>query len=357
MHILLYEYTTGGGLSGQPETAASQSLQREGSAMISAVAADFAAGGRHYVQVLRDVRLNDLPFPGCEALDVRAAGDDQRLLNRHAGRADWTLIIAPETGGVLAGCCRLVLEAGGRLLGPSVEFIELAADKHLAAERLRTEGVPVPLGCAIESGQTLPLDFDYPAVLKPRDGCGSQGVQWIASRVAAADLRRVLLPSRLEQYRRGLPLSVAFLCGPGVRHALPACRQILSDDGRFTYLGGSLPLAADLATRAQSLTARALAALPIACGYVGIDLVLGDSLDGSQDCVIEINPRLTTSYVGLRAACRENLADAMLQAATGKRPCLTFQPAAIRFSASGVGEMAGRLEVNWIGRRLADHPE
>jgi hypothetical protein len=38
---------------------------------------------------------------------------------------------------------------------------------------------------------------------------------------------------------------------------------------------------------------------------VGVDLVL--HADGTGVTVVEINPRLTTSYVGLRAALEENL--------------------------------------------------
>ena len=46
--------------------------------------------------------------------------------------------------------------------------------------------------------------------------------------------------------------------------------------------------------------------------------MLGDAADGSRDYAIEINPRLTTSYVGLRALAEFNIAEAMLRAATGK---------------------------------------
>ena len=58
--------------------------------------------------------------------------------------------------------------------------------------------------------------------------------------------------------------------------------------------------------------------MPPTVGYVGVDLVLGREPDGSEDVVIEINPRLTTSYVGLRAAARTNLAEAMWQVAQGE---------------------------------------
>ena len=39
--------------------------------------------------------------------------------------------------------------------------------------------------------------------------------------------------------------------------------------------------------------------------------------DDGIDYAIEINPRLTTSYIGLRQLCNQNLADLMLRQALG----------------------------------------
>jgi predicted ATP-grasp superfamily ATP-dependent carboligase len=140
---------------------------------------------------------------------------------------------------------------------------------------------------------------------------------------------------RLEEFCPGLPASVAFLCGPRQAWPLPPCEQRLSADGRFSYLGGRLPLAPALAARAISLGRRALAALPQALGYVGLDLVLGGDPDGGQDVVIEVNPRLTTSYIGLRGAAESNLAQAMLDIAEDREPALRFSSAEIQFDAEG----------------------
>src|SRR5262249_49480309 len=98
---------------------------------------------------------------------------------------------------------------------------------------------------------------------------------------------------------------------------LPAAQQ-LSSDGRFRYQGGHLPLPAFLAGRAVQLAGKAVAAVPGLQGYAGVDLVLGNAVDGSEDCVIEINPRLTTSYVGLRVLAETNLVEAMLQVVQGE---------------------------------------
>ncbi len=64
-------------------------------------------------------------------------------------------------------------------------------------------------------------------------------------------------------------------------------------------------------------------------------MVLGDGTDGQEDAVIEVNPRLTTSYVGLRALANENLSEAMLAVASGKPPRLSFSDCPLEFDADG----------------------
>jgi predicted ATP-grasp superfamily ATP-dependent carboligase len=140
---------------------------------------------------------------------------------------------------------------------------------------------------------------------------------------------------RLEEFVPGLAASVAVLCGPAGNHALPACEQRLSSDGRFTYLGGRLPIDRELDARARQLALAAAGALPQPRGYIGIDLVLGEPADGSADRVIEINPRPTTSYVGLRRSSRTNLAAAMLAVMMGESPDLCFSAEPVEFLADG----------------------
>jgi predicted ATP-grasp superfamily ATP-dependent carboligase len=67
-------------------------------------------------------------------------------------------------------------------------------------------------------------------------------------------------------------------------------------------------------------------------GYVGVDVVLGER----EAALIELNPRLTTSYLGLRAAFDQNLAGLALAACGGRLP--QPAPAAARpvvYSADG----------------------
>ena len=328
MQIFVYELITGGGMLGEPLP---DSLLAEGRAMLAALVADLTAIEGVGVSTLQDARLKDSPLPDSKRLYVSDRAEERAQFEHQAATADWTVVIAPEFDGLLLERARSVEAAGGRLLGPSSALIELASDKQSTADHLAAAGVPVPRGQLVLPGDRLPVDFDYPAILKPVDGAGSQGLQLVAG--ATCDLPPRAQTLRLERFCRGVTASIAVLCGPHHQALLPPCAQHLSDDGRFTYLGGSLPLPERFASRAMRLAAVVLATLDEPLGYLGIDMILGDT--SADDVVIEINPRLTTSYVGLRAACETNLAEAMLQLAAGDRPIVSFRPEPVQFRADG----------------------
>jgi tyramine---L-glutamate ligase len=331
VRVFLYEFVTGGGCYSHAGPLRHASLLAEGRAMLSAIAADFGRLDDARIDVLADACEAPCSLPACCTVhSVRSQDDERRAIDRLAAVADWTVVIAPEFQGHLATRCRAVERAGGKLLGPDSDFVALTSDKHATARRLAEWKVRVPSGIALAAGDRLPTDFVYPAVLKPRDGAGSLDVRRVDAQCAARHVAAV--PSRLEQYCPGTPASVALLCGPGRIEPLVPCRQDL--DG-FAYLGGSLPIEPRLAGRGRDLAVQAIAALGAARGYVGVDLVLGDDPLGSGDYVIDINPRLTTSYVGLRELAGGNLAEAMVAVAEGRRVELCWKSGPIQFEASG----------------------
>jgi predicted ATP-grasp superfamily ATP-dependent carboligase len=314
MRVFVYEYSCAAGLGGVAPT-----LRREGWAMLRAALEDFGRIPGVRTVTLLDERLPDPPQ--CDVVRVRAEGEEEAF-RAAAGSADHAVVIAPEFDGLLERRCRWVEEAGGALLGPSAAAAALAGDKLALGERLGAGGVPTP-DCRLDS-PALPWEaLPYPLVWKPRHGAGSQATFLMGSpkeRGRCADAARAegwQGEAIVQPFVAGQPASVAVLIGPAQQLGLLPASQELSTDGRFRYGGGRLPLPTALAERARSLAQKATASVSGLRGYVGVDLVLGAEADGCQDYVIEINPRLTTSYVGLRQMTATNLAHVWLQVVQG----------------------------------------
>ncbi|HEY2909348.1 MAG TPA: ATP-grasp domain-containing protein, partial [Gemmataceae bacterium] len=320
MRILVYELLMAMGLGRDPSDPF-HSLYREGRAMADAVADDFR-----------------------RIAGAQVALADERYLNQ-LGECDVCLVIAPDQE--LAELAPSIERAGIEMLNCTEAAIRIAANKLNTGRMWEAAGVPTPravtLTSALGSADSPARLTKYPAVCKPIHGTGSSclfviddnnGIEEVVR--AADELGHGADSLLLQDWVPGQAASIAFLCGPsGLTPLIPAF-QVLSDDGRCHYLGGELRIPANLAARAVKLGSRALACLPGLKGYVGVDLVFGSAADGSDDYAIEINPRLTTSYVGLRRVAQFNIAEAMLLAARGERlPEFSWKANRVRFSPDG----------------------
>jgi predicted ATP-grasp superfamily ATP-dependent carboligase len=318
MRVLIYEHTCALSPS---EAGSCVSLLREGRAMLSAIVEDFAR------------------VAGVEVVTIEGAAE--AAFKEEASRADYTLVIAPEFDDILLTRCRWVEEAGGRLLGPTSAAVQLAADKLALADYWARCSLPTP-PCRLLLAGEVPASIFYPSVCKPRFGAGSQATfllrrpEDLTAVWQSAEVKSFAGAMLFQPFVAGQSGSVAWLIGPKQQVPLAAAEQHLSADGRFHYQGGFLPLQKTLAERAVALTRPAIEVTPGLLGYVGVDIVLGDAGDGSQDYLIELNPRLTTSYIGLRKLAKSNLVQLMLQLARGEaihEP--EWQQQMVRFSAAG----------------------
>jgi predicted ATP-grasp superfamily ATP-dependent carboligase len=354
MRVFLYEFVTGGGFLDAPGGfEPTGSLLDEGAAMLRALASDFAALPQVAVHLLVDAHctrlLSSLSTPRGPATfhfrSVATPGERDQALYEEAERADVTLVIAPELDNHLGRLIESLRKSSPLLLAPGTKTLAWASHKQRTAEQLVAAGVRCPLGIELAAADwRSALDrVQTPLVIKPVDGCGSLDIRLLTSvepqelRVMDAQLQGdPTRHYRFEPFIPGQPASVALLCGPAGPQVLRPCWQRLSQDGTFTYLGGGVlqrqthPAAIE---RLERLAHQVAALLQEDLGYVGIDCILAESPD--DDHVIEVNPRLTTSYVGLRRAARTNLAAAMWQVALGNPQALVWSDEMIRFDAHG----------------------
>lgn len=291
--VLVHEWVTGGGLAGSPLPT---SWAAEGRAMRRAIAGEFArlTGRPVRVIVTLDSRLPDDPGPWSVARIFEA--EHVPRVCELARAADFTVLVAPETRGILAGLTRELNQAGARILGSSAEAVELAGDKARLAARLKAVGIDTPTVRTIVPSLGLPADAEYPAVLKPVDGAGSVDTFYLASARSLPEDARTMPAALLQPFVPGVPMSASFLVGAGPRSWLigTGVQRMAIRDGRFEYRGGTMPAAWPHALPQVRLAVQAVEGLR---GFAGVDFIW-DAARGHAT-ILEINPRPTTSCVGL----------------------------------------------------------
>jgi predicted ATP-grasp superfamily ATP-dependent carboligase len=312
LKILVLEYVTGGGMR---QESIHSALAEEGGRMLRALADDLLAVAGVELIILHDDRL---PAPPADArvqpVSVAAAAFP-RLWRAGIAACDAVWPIAPETGGILERLCLDVEAAGKPLLNSPAATVRLATSKLATARQLAAAGVSV--------AETLPLpewptQTGRPFVIKPDDGVGCEGLRIVRDPARFCRLKQHSQSWIAQPWLEGEALSLSALFADGKARLLSLNRQLVEAEGLGLALRGCRVNAREDADgRWQALAGQVAAALPGLWGYAGIDLVLGR--DGPS--VLEINPRLTTSYAGLRRATGENPAALVLNLlAAGELP-------------------------------------
>lgn len=349
----MHEFFSGGGLAGRDVPG---SLAREGSAMLLALIADLAAIDGHQILTTMDPRF-PLSAPACVDV-VTMSSARGTLLDALISSVDAVWLVAPETERCLERLTARAERKGIALLGSGSAAIRRASDKAALPRLLSRHGVPHPNTRVLDpsrAGWTAGLkiaarELGYPLVIKPARGAGCEGVSLARD---ARELRHAIAIARqtggrgrlvLQRYVRGVAASVALLADGRRAVALATNAQWIQRGrgpqraGRagvlsrpFSYRGGTTPLDHPLAGRAGEEAVRACEAIPGLRGYVGVDLVLTKS----EAVVIEVNPRLTTGYLGVRSAIEGNVAAMAIAACAGTLPEACSARRYIRFTASG----------------------
>ena len=169
--VLVHEWVTGGGLAGSPLPG---SWEREGSAMRRVIARDFAALSTSDVEVVMTLDARLPAEPGPWRVESIAPGEHGRKLRELCRRADFTVLVAPETRGMLAELDpRSSSRQAHGCSGLPLRLSTLPATRLGWLYILSELGIDTPPSRTIVPGEGLPESARYPAVLKPVDGAGS----------------------------------------------------------------------------------------------------------------------------------------------------------------------------------------
>jgi predicted ATP-grasp superfamily ATP-dependent carboligase len=327
MRLFVFEYVCGGALAHAPLPP----ILADAVWMLSAQLGDACALPDVQVRSLLDTRLN-LSLPGAVELRRVAVGEFAAAFDEALDWAEAVWLTAPESQGALEDLSRRALAAGRRLLGCAPPTVRIAASKRATVLCLARAGVPVvpTVTCAGD----LPAG---PLVVKPDDGAGCQDTRRFAARAPAERWAVRLGASAVFQpWLEGSPGSLSLLCAEGRARVLAVNRQHIARRGEeLRFEGVTVNALPDEHDQYQALAERIAAALPGLWGHVGVDFV--HTAEGPV--VLEVNPRATVSYAGLRRALGRNPAAELLALPALPGPTHGGVPVELRL-AHGAGALA-----------------
>lgn len=311
--ILVFEYITGGGFNKQKLP---DSLAGEGNLMLNALLDDLMRLNNLEITVMLDGRLEAVA--GINNIIIKPEHDVMEEFARLVQQSDLVWPIAPEFDGILQKLCRMVESLGKVLLTSASTAVAIAGNKFRTYELLdRHRITTVP---------TRMLNDTYSPgewMVKPLDGAGCSDSYVVTSR---QDFERVAAGRSsyiIQPHLQGAKTSLSCLFKQGSGWLICANLQRFERVNQQYHLTDIVVNHHPDSGAYQPLITKIAAALPELWGYAGIDLIENDYgfMDAkaiAKPLVLEINPRLTTSFVGIYKALGINVAEAVLQLLHGE---------------------------------------
>lgn len=314
MQILVVEYLTAGGLI---DSSLPESLLAEATMMLQAIVTDLADCKQVNIKVLLDERLNstELQHLG-ELAQIHPVTQQQgfRTIWLDAiQQVDAVFIIAPESDALLQTLCRDVEQADKLLLNSSSSAVEIAASKMKTSQLLAAQGISVIKTESID----VVMDDSFPVVIKPDDGVGAEGIHLLRDKEVMEQFKQKEQTKRLvkQSLIQGQAASLSVIFNGEHTRILSYNKQLIElNQDSIRLCGTVVGEQTGFWQYYQTLVAQISTIIPGLKGYVGIDFVETET----KPVLIEINPRLTTSYAGLRQALQMNPAQLILDCFTGK---------------------------------------
>lgn len=284
--------------------------------------------------------LSELPYKISTTIDARVKSDALRASINEVcrpitqGDKVWdiwadliktcyaVLVIAPETDGILLRFAELTKKLGKIWLGCSVDAIEVTSNKLKTYEFLKANNVPVPTFtwqsfCDYENKYPNTM-FEHGSqfVAKPIDGAGCEDTYVfdnIEKLTKFMQSKNRLKTHIIQFFCKGTPASFVMLCANNQTHVLCCNKQMMQQkDHQILFKGVEINGFKQHWPVFDRVAQHLASKMPGLHGLVGVDVVVSEK----AVTVIEINPRLTTSYVGLHRAMGVNPAQLLLESAT-----------------------------------------
>lgn len=321
MRILLLEFFSSGGIYTDTECERNDhersTLVDEGWQMLHALVQDALRSDRLHIDVMLDASCDHanngvLSHANVSCHPIKNAAEFTQQLNRLAVLADYVLAIAPETDKLLGQLADELRKCDTNVLLPSAEQIVWCSSKTMTYEKLSEHRIPTPE--ILSQSDLASLDDDVLVVVKPEFGAGCIDTRVFTASELASEVPKP--DTLIQKYQSGVDVSVSVITGATPVIMPPLYQQIKTVDHSLSFTGVESDVAAEHAERATRLVQRCTPLFSGSTGWIGIDMIIGETQ--SNDMVIEINPRLTTSFCTLSESANVSLVGMMIDNAVGR---------------------------------------
>ncbi|MHA1292163.1 MAG: ATP-grasp domain-containing protein [Promethearchaeota archaeon] len=333
--IFIFEYVAGGGFN---KEEIPPSLLCEGFGMLRSIIADFHALDFQIITLL-DYRISFLKaYLQAEIIiDVKFENDYLKLYKDCVEKCSYCFIIAPEFFNILYNLTNIAKKEKKKILSIDLKGISLGASKIKTYKLFKESGLNTPKTFSIPFKDNS-LDYDFivqklkafntPIIIKPEDGVGAESIYYFENK------RRVkeIIKSKklnfnadrnyiLQNFIDGNDLSVSLIGGSDFFTQTQNNLFILSINSQdiniknfkedSEYKGGYTPIQNFKKHLKEIKEFLKKLKINFCKGYFGIDFIRKSN---NSYYFIEINPRLTTSYIGLRNIFKKNIAELIYKA-------------------------------------------
>jgi predicted ATP-grasp superfamily ATP-dependent carboligase len=307
--LFVCEFITGGGLCAE---ALPESLLKEGLLMRNSLLQDLSELP-YEISTTYDARFH-APELCANCIPVNKNDDVWQIWQTQMQAADAVWLIAPETDGILKKLTQMAEKPklnglrGPLVVGCGLASIEVASKKMATYLTLHAAGIPNIATYTFENW----IRANGSWLAKPNDGVGCSDIvcfnnpddleSWM-------EANHKQMTHVIQPFQPGDAGSISCVMQHGKARLLSCNTQhIEMDHHLLSYTGGVINGLRDYWPHLELIANKIAQALPSLAGYVGIDVIV----DGDEVIVVEINPRLTTAYIGLHESIGANPAELII---------------------------------------------
>ncbi len=358
-NLFIFEYVSGGGFN---QMKIPSSLFCEGYGMLKSLILDFKKLN-FKISTLLEHRIFFLSsyLKADNIKETRVEDNYIDLFKAEVKKCDYCFIIAPEFSEILYTLTKIVKDYNRKLLSVDLEGIQLGMSKFETYKFFKKNKVNTPLTYQIPfKGKSLDFNFisqifdelKCPIIIKPDDGVGAESIYYIESEFQLShfihEYSNKFEKDRcyiLQEFIEGEDLSISLIAHKELldkfdkNHLILAINSqninIKNQEVKSEYFGGYTPVN-DLRIQISSILEKF--DFTKFNGFFGIDFIR--KADNSI-FFIELNPRLTTSYIGVRKILSYNPTDVITN--------FNFKLVDSEKSPININSMFTRLELKYGG--------